>query len=163
MQEEQPYTGFIINECSASREVESYYNQAPDIVKRKFNALEFKLAVSKNLNQKYGISYSIMAITDYNTKTIYIEYSQGNQSSVIHELGHFVDWYSSGSSTQEFCDIYNSELNIFRSIHNTSIQNTNTTKEFFAEAFQEVVWHPIVQSNCPLTYNYILSRVYLQF
>lgn len=86
-----------------------------------------------HFNGKYS---SVQGLTNYNEKYILIENRDNAiNESTIHEFGHFLDYYLNfASSTEEFRNIYNDEVEKFKS----NISNSGCVRnerEFFAETF----------------------------
>lgn len=110
---------------------------------------------TENLAAKFGYDYSIMAITDYGSRAVYI--AEGNPAYVIdHEIGHVVS-YERGNlhSTAEFDACFQAEHSSMLNFDNTHPNNVNTPVEYFAEAFQEYMKDTgNMQVYCPSTYNY---------
>ena len=142
--------------------VESYYNKLPENVRQYFQQSGWKITVSgTSLGPRWGYSYSILALTVYGDKQIWIDNRNEAKSSIVHETGHFID-YTQGftSSSQTFSDIYSAEMVGFCAYHKTHVNNTNTAMEYFAEAFQQCVYDPSgMATACPQTYNYIMNIV----
>ena len=92
----------------------------------------------ENISNTYfnGRYYSVEGATIYESKIIVIEARKSAiYESTIHEMGHFVD-YENGftSESNEFSDIYNNEVELFKSRITNSSCVTNK-QEFFAETF----------------------------
>lgn len=83
------------------------------------------------------------------------------KSSVLHEMGHIMD-YQLGwvSKSDEFTSIYNSEVEIFKSIWNTDSQNTSNSTEYLGESFLVYITNPnLLKDSCPETYNFLVDFV----
>lgn len=140
--------------------VESYYNMVPSNVRAHFENSGWSITiVSGNLNNRFGYSYSIQAITVYAESKVYIDNRSTAADSIIHEMGHHIDDASGNpSQTQEFADIRNSELSAFTSFWSTHSNNTGTASEYFAEAYQAAILESgTMASKCPETYEFVMK------
>lgn len=142
--------------------VEKYYTRIPENVRNYFQNSGWHITVSaSSLGPRYGYPYSILALTVYDEHQIWIDDRNSAKDSVVHEIGHFID-YTSGwtSDTLEFSDIYAVEKDAFCMYHGTHQNNTNTALEYFAESFQQCIYNPVgMQTACPQTYTYIMTIV----
>ena len=103
----------------------------------------------------------IVAVTNYQgtKKECSINISEKDSTAVLHEMGHFIDYYCGFlSKTDGFQSIWGSELEAFKAFHYTADANTSTVNEYFAESFQVFIESPDeLQENCPQSYNYIIK------
>lgn len=118
-----------------------------------------------NLSQKFGFTRKIMALTSYQEYIIYLE-PRKKDNALLHEVGHALEehyfellgYYP--SDTPEFDAIRKSEYNAMIKVFPTNKYNYNTSEEYFAEAFQNVILDSDTMSNiCPMTYNFINSLI----
>ena len=137
--------------------VYNYYLCVPENVRMHFEQCGGKVQIVNNLGY---LGYSEQVL-ETNECTIWIDNREKAKDAVIHELGHFVEYYcGSVHDTPEFYNIWASEVNTFKGIDNTDDANTNTPKEYFAESFYYVIMHPdIMSQNCPQTYNFIMMCI----
>lgn len=113
-----------------------------------------------NIASKYfGGSYSnVMGATKMDAKQIIIQNKKSCvQASIIHEMGHFIDnYFDYPSLSDEFWEIYNSEIDTFRS----RIPNSSAIRdelEFFAHTFYYSVKDP---SKCtPMALQFVENYV----
>ncbi len=113
-----------------------------------------------NIASKYfGGSYSnVMGATKMDSKQIIIQNKKSCvQASIIHEMGHFIDnYFDYPSLSDEFWEIYNSEIDTFRS----RIPNSSAIRdelEFFAHTFYYSVKDP---SKCtPMALQFVENYV----
>ena len=160
------YSGFILSDGVDDKwlsKLESNYNKVPQNVRDKFESDGWSIICT---SQKLGImfysdsSLSVQAVTDQLNRKIWVEGRDAAMSSVIHEIGHYIDISSSSSwlsSEQEFFDIFEEEVESFRSVVNTHANNTKTTFEYFAEAYEVSIEHPdLILKYCPKTYEYVM-------
>lgn len=96
--------------------------------------------VSNQLEDILNIDYNILAYTNPDNKTIYIEDRQkAIRKSLIHEIGHYIDIrenYISDSDT--FLDIYEKHSK-YSNIADKELYNNFSNKEYFAASFQEYI------------------------
>lgn len=93
---------------------------------------------NENLSKKFfnGAYKTVIGVTITASKQIYIQNNKNSiERSLIHEFGHYLDWYSNyPSNNLEFKQIYNKEVKAFKSrITNSSC--VSNEKEFFAHIF----------------------------
>ena len=138
--------------------VMSYYQIIPYGLRSAIETNGWKIVISnKSLKERFKLSQSALAITEYQSKTIYIDNRISACKSVIHEVGHVVDFLNgSVSLTSSFYEVYISEKDIFTALWQTDSNNTATTIEYFAETFEaSVINSQLMKDNCPNTYDYI--------
>lgn len=112
-----------------------------------------------NLAAAYGYSGSIVGITDYETKTVYIANKwSAIRRATIHEIGHALDnAHGTVSCTSEFKSIYYSERYDFHDC--TSVGDGHETSdviEYFASVYQNMILnYDATKSDVPETVAYI--------
>lgn len=146
------------------KKINEAYLMIPNNVRQNYEENGWAVYVTtENLGQKYfGRKMSILALTVTEEKAIYIDDHEKAARSVIHEMGHYID-YSFGfiSSTDEFSSIFREEAEKFRSIHYTHINNTCTELEYFAESYLVMITEPdILIEYCPKTYEFLKKYSY---
>lgn len=114
---------------------------------------------SEDFGAEYGFSFEILALTIYDRKTIYISDKTSAEKSILHEVGHALD-YTCGfvSDRKEFSAIYDAEKNVFCSTFNVNANghNASSTIEYFATSYHYYITNPeLLKENCPKTYEYI--------
>ena len=116
---------------------------------------------SEDFGADNGYSYSLLALTIYGTKTIYIDDRTKAEPSIIHEVGHIIDnTFGFCSESQEFTNIFNTEHGNVSKFWKTHHNNTDTRIEYFAESFLIYVMQPEdLQTYCPQTYDYITNVI----
>lgn len=140
--------------------VEKYYNKLPENIRLYFQNSGWKITVSaQGLGERYGYSFSILALTIYEEQQIWIDNRSSAKGSIVHEMGHFIDCTQNWvSRTPEFAEIYAAEKEAFCLYHGTHQNNTNTVLEYFAEAFQQCIYDSEgMQAACPRTYEYVMQ------
>jgi len=101
-----------------------------------------------------GQTEGVMGCTYYAKETIYVQ--TGDYSyCVIHELGHYLDYYYNYISTStDFVSIYNEEA------INLSEYSQTCSEEFFAEVYIYSILEPdTTAQSCPDAYEYINDLV----
>lgn len=144
---------------SFAAKVESEYAKVPENVRMHFQTGGWTLLVSAQpLAQRIpGYGNSILGFTDSDCKTIFIDNREKAIASVVHEMGHYIDWANGlPSESDEFLSIYNTEVVTFCSIHSTHSANTSTPMEYFAEFYEVMIRNPeSVAKDCPQTYEFV--------
>lgn len=147
-----------VNSTFAAK-VEREYLKVPENVRIHFQTGGWKLLVSyENLAKRIpGYGNSILAFTDSDVKTVFIDNRDAAAKAVVHEMGHYIDWANGlPSESEEFLSIYNAEVATFCSIHSTHSANTSTPMEYFAEFYEVMIRNPESVANaCPRTYEFI--------
>lgn len=153
---------FIVGEKGVSSNVlKSVYNHFMNVplnVRKSFIKDGWKIViVANNLNKRFGYTSSILGLTVYKDKTIYIDNRSKAATSVEHEIGHYVNYkYDWIDTSNEFRNIYAEERKDFIKFTGSIAANTSTTIEYYAEAYQEYLWHPNkLKKYCPRTYEFI--------
>ena len=171
-----PVSGFAADVCTQSNVVQAegtvsktrvnnvnaYYLGIPENVRQYLEDRGWTFICSaQSFGKRYGYTGSILALTVYNDKVIYIDNRKKAEPSIVHEVGHAIDYsYGFTSNSQEFNDIFAVEHNNVSSFWKTHHNNTDTAVEYFAEAFQIYVQQPEnLQTYCPQTYDYIQNIV----
>lgn len=142
------YSGIIQKQGNVSdtrlANIEAYYVKIPQNIRTYVESLGWKYVCSdNNFGAQYGYTGSILALSVYDEKLIYIDNRQKAEDAIIHEVGHALDW-SLGfiSYQQEFLNIFYAEVETFRTIDQTHANNTASTIEYFAEAFAFSILNP---------------------
>lgn len=142
------------------KKINTYYMMIPENIRNSFVNNGWTLYVTnENFGKKYyGYDISILALTLYYEKVIYIDDREKAVTSVIHEFGHYIDCVSGFvTNSKEFGEIFLEECETFKTIHSTHSNNTSTPMEYFAEFYQEIILHPdSIKDSCPKTYEFIL-------
>ncbi len=144
-------------------EVVSYYNMVPAHVRAAFETDGWHVeVVSTNIRTKaISTSDTIAALTVFESKTIYI--SIYDSVSIIHEMGHYLDYKHNFCSTNLNASTYASDLNGFYMLDgDTHVHNYSTTPEYFAESFMLYIMRPEeFRQYCPGTYDFITEALNL--
>ncbi len=155
---------FVQGESGASADIiratNQYYCAVPENIRNSFQNGGWQIIVcNSSLGPRWGYS-SILALTVYDTHTIYIDQRAQAAKEIMHEMGHYVDWASGfASQTGEFNAIWQAEVGTFCNYHSTASANTNTALEYFAEAFMQCIYDGgSMQSLCPQTYEFVMTR-----
>lgn len=165
--ENQSYSGIIQREGnvpdSMLDSIDYYYSMIPSNVRNYLEVCGWKYVCSnEDFAGKYGYTHSVLALTVYEDRLIYIDNRNSAQDAILHEAGHAFDasmgFISDNSS--EFTDIYNEEKESFCEVWSTHANNTESASEYFAEAFYVLMVNPnLVSTNCPRTYEYIMRYI----
>jgi hypothetical protein len=144
----------------------SNYYRIPEVARNKFEDFGGVLSITnENLGEKFfnDSSKHIVAVTSYkgSSKECSINIGTKDATSVLHEMGHFVDYVCGYlSDTEEYKGIWGSEVEAFKSFHYTADENTSTANEYFAESFQVYIESPNeLQEKCPQSYGYIVNTL----
>lgn len=159
------YNGFIVNGGGVSDKwlfkLEANYIKIPENVRLNFQTNGWSIICT---NEKLGAKFfasdiSIQAVADSSTKTIWVEAREAAMPSILHEMGHYIDWQCGHISTlSEFNSIYVAEVDTFKSIITTNSNNTASASEYFAEAYQVSLEYPdLLSQYCPLTYEFVVG------
>lgn len=142
------------------------YMMVPENVREHFTNDGWTIyATTEDIGQKYyGHKMNILALTVTGEKAIYIDNRKKAANSLIHEMGHYIDYSNDFiSSSEEFAEIYNEEVSTFRSIHSTHANNTATAVEYFAEFYMVAILDPEkVKDKCPRTYEFVMRYADVQ-
>lgn len=125
-------------------------NLIPNNIIETFVERQYTICVTnENLKNKLTLvqgetSYDNIKIIGFLDRTdgiLYIYYdgiTTNNTYTVIHEFGHFADYfvYGNPSGTGEFEEIYNNEYEVIQTQTNI---NVNNERELFAETFKSVI------------------------
>lgn len=163
-EDEEKSTGIIEAEGdipeSRIKNIEANYKTIPENIR---NHLESKgwryICTDRNFGRENGFKGSILALTEWKDRIIYIDNRDAAEKSILHEVGHAVDKENLAPSvSQDFTAIFNSEKCAFCSVWNTDHNNTDTSVEYFAECFYVYFANPeILSASCPATYAFIDS------
>ena len=84
-----------IDADKAKSYVEGYLSKIPVQILNVFDSENWKIIITnEDLKEKFGFTYDIYGVTDYDAKTIYTYASEDAiQYGLGHEIGHFVDMY----------------------------------------------------------------------
>ncbi len=160
-----PYEGFVQKEGNVDDkwlyEIEARYVVIPENIRGHFQRNGWSIVCTEyDLGARFFDSQiRCGGVTDYENKTIWIEDRQSAMRFVPHEIGHYIDKQNGwASSSQEFWDIYCSEVETLRSLIKTHPNNLATPKEYFAEAYSTIIVNQnLMIENCPNTYDYIMN------
>lgn len=159
------YSGFIVNDGGVADKwlfkLEANYLKIPENVRNNFqnNGWSVVCTTSKLGEKFFSSDMSVQAVADNATKTIWVEAREAAMTSILHEMGHYVDWQNGWvSMTNAFRDIWLCEVDTFKSIITTNDSNTSSPSEYFAEAYQVSLEYPdLLSQYCPQTYEYVVT------
>lgn len=120
-----------------------WHNTVPQWLKNKFANSGWRIIVSETpLNKRFGYSGSIAGLTSYGNLTIYLDNRETIMDrTIIHELGHFVD-YENGfvSYSDEFEAIFAEEKYAYRDpIGVGDGHHISNSTEYFASVFRDII------------------------
>ena len=114
--------------------------------------------IADNVGNAVGLyDTNILALCVPEQRYIIVGSACQESDAILHELGHAIDAeLRYQSKSKDFDAIYKAESPIFIKTHLTAKENTATSIEYFAEAFQEYIMNPTyLYNNCPQTYAFI--------
>ena len=164
--EEVRPVGAVVYEGAISQNmidgVYKYYSMIPEALRKRFESDGWVINIStRDFGSEWGFSKSVVALFCPPKDTIYIDANHGSSafSSVVHEMGHYLDMCCGNVSYRdEFVEIWNTELESYKSFSSAHPDNYNTPHEYFAEAFAScILEESTMREKCPLTYEYIMG------
>ena len=145
---------------SRIKNIEANYKTIPENIRNHLESNGWRyICTDRNFGRENGFKGSILALTEWKDRIIYIDNRDAAEKSILHEVGHAVDKENLAPSvSQDFTAIFNSEKCAFCSVWNTDHNNTDTSVEYFAECFYVYFENPeILSASCPATYAFIDS------
>ena len=135
--------------------VAQYYSACPQSVRESFEADGWKVVVTSGPLKCAGVKNRVLALTEFGNRTIYV--GPNDASSVVHEMGHYVDFKNGYASSLISDEVYSQELSGLLSIDpGVDSHNVSTKLEYFAECFFALVTNPVgAQGSIPRTCEYI--------
>ena len=145
-------------DLEVSKEIVNYYYMIPENVRNHFENSDWKIVLySGSLEDKYGFTVSIRACTDVDEHTIYLNNKEDAKNSIIHEMGHYIEYVNDWPDDLPECaEVQNAEVEIFRDETGANNANTQTTCEYFAEAYYQFILDPSLKDKCPTTYEFVM-------
>ena len=135
--------------------VAQYYSACPQSVRESFEADGWKVVVTSGPLKCAGVTSRVLALTEFGNRTISV--GPNDASSVVHEMGHYVDFKNGYASSLIPDEVYSKELPGLLSIDpGVDSHNVSTKLEYFAECFFALVTNPVgAQDSIPRTCEYI--------
>lgn len=143
---------------SRIKNIEANYKTIPENIRHHLESNGWRyICTDRNFGRENGFKGSILALTEWKDRIIFIDNRDAAEKSILHEVGHAIDKENlSPSVSQDFTAIFNSEKCAFCSVWNTNHNNTDTSVEYFAECFYVYFANPeILSASCPATYAFI--------
>lgn len=142
---------------------QTYVDKVPSKVFNAISSIGYQMKLVDDPAKEVGYDKVWCGVTSPTTKTIYIQAKESKfRRAIVHEIGHaFCDYLGNVALGEAFTAIYNEEANNLV-VHDymTDYHFKENAQEYFAEAFQEYVYHPSeLQSNAPKTYEFVKSCV----
>lgn len=138
--------------------VRRYWAMLPETTKQDFMAQGWHVEVTSEELHLEGYSAQILAITSFNRKTIFL--SDSDSTSVVHEMGHYVDWRHGMCHNNIPDDMYQSEKPAAMELGGGSAGNYCNKQEYLAECY----WlyfkdNEGFKKTCPETYAFIQANM----
>lgn len=151
--------GFVTGEAGTSPRVVQRANQIwdqqiPQNIKDRLIKYGWSIVVSKqDLADRFGYSGSIAGITEFESKTIYLDNRESAVTrSLVHEVGHAVDTIACTPSDSH----YFAELMAEETPYCPDGDNRNSAQECFANVFQYIIQYgDSYASYSPKMYEYV--------
>lgn len=143
---------------SRIKNIKANYKTIPENIRNHLESNGWRyICTDRNFGRENGFKGSILALTEWKDRIIYIDNRDAAEKSILHEVGHAIDKENLAPSvSQDFTAIFNSEKCAFCSVWNTNHNNTDTSVEYFAECFYVYFANPeILSASCPATYAFI--------
>ena len=136
----------------------SNYELVPLNIRNAFENDGWKMIVVNGdleIDEDLGDNSKVGAMTVYNDKVIYL--TLYDPTSVIHEMGHFLDYKNNFCSLFFPAYVYADEWGKMIAVaEHTHVHNYSTTPEYFAESFNMwVTKHDAFCNACPGTARYL--------
>lgn len=131
--------------------VETYFNMLPENVRKSFKANGWVYKkVNYNLGKAKGFGTSILGLTEFYEKVVYIDRREKADSSILHEMGHVfgdhIFWENQtgtlGCYSKEFISLWESHYLEWHEAYGQSIENYNTLMEGYAQCFEIYILKP---------------------
>ena len=148
--------------------VETNYLKIPEKIRVMYREDGGRIIVGNDFRKDFELTEKTggIFVLDYDeennpTYTIYVEDSMYTATTVVHEIGHYVDCKTGYiSESEEFEVIYKEEMGNFVDKYTPPEHNYNTVQEYFAESFMKCfVDTEDMQNVCPKTYEFIMNVV----
>lgn len=160
------YDGVIINDCDASniylRKLDKELDNVPAFIKSEFFESGGEIHVVNYLSDSsntLGENFRIVGQYNVMENNIYMLYSFDNTDAIVHEFGHYFD-VSHEIIDSKFVEIYKTEAESFSEHVANNSHFTSTTREFFAEGFNQFIYEPErLDKACPELSLYIQDKI----
>ena len=148
--------------------VETNYLKIPEKIRVMYREDGGRIIVGNDFIKDFGLTKKaggifVLAYDEEKnpTYTIYVKDSMYTTTTVVHEIGHYVDCKTGYiSESEEFEAIYTEEMSNFVDKYTPPEHNYDTALEYFAESFENCfVDAEGMQNVCPKTYDYIMEVV----
>ena len=119
----------------------NYWYVLPIEIRNQFESDNWNIIITSNsLEESLNINHNILAYTNPDTKTIYIESRQkAIRKSFIHEIGHYIDIRQDFiSNYDDFLELYNSTSE-YADVQDKELYTNFNSKEYFAISFQNYI------------------------
>ena len=140
--------------------VEDYFCMFPEAVRNAFYEDGWTWEkVDYELGPVFGFG-SILGLTIWAEKQIYIDYKDSANTAILHEVGHAFEYSShvKGVRSNEFIDLYNEHWEEWWNNYGMHIDNYNTPEEAYAQCWEIYILNPNCLDN--ETRTFIESEIY---
>lgn len=143
--------------------VAEYWNRIPYAVRTAFYSDGWDLYLLEGedaIENRFGYDFSVCGITVIESKAIYVETGEKKiRRALIHEAGHFWDWYCGGiSETESWIDAYFSDRYTFDEQEKIDNHCISSPVEFYAEIFAQGILHQdTCAASAPNAYHLIFA------
>ena len=124
--------------------VEDYFNMFPEAVQNAFYDMGWNwVKTDYDIGEAFGYG-SILGLTIWAEKQIYINYTDKANAAILHEVGHAFEYspYVKGVRSQEFLDLYNEHWKEWYYNYGMHINNYNTPEEGYAQCWEIYMLEP---------------------
>ena len=153
-----------IDADKAKSYVEGYLSKIPVQILNVFDSENWKIIITnEDLKEKFGFTYDIYGVTDYDAKTIYTYASEDAiQYGLGHEIGHFVDMYMGDlSQTLEWDKLVKTINPQYTPAYYFTLGNDeNKGLEYFADSFLLYINDKLLLTRCSLEVNKFWNRLF---
>ena len=153
-----------VNEGIRQGYVEGYLSKIPVQILKAFDSENWKIIITnEELKEKFGFTYDIYGVTDYDTKTIYTYASEDAiQYGLGHEIGHFVDMYMGDlSQTLEWNKLVKTINPQYTPAYYFTLgNNENKGLEYFADSFLLYINDKLLLTKCSLEVSKFWNRLF---
>lgn len=153
-----------IDTDKAKNYVEEYLSKIPVQILKAFDSENWKIIITnEELKEKFGFTYDIYGVTDYDTKTIYTYASEDAiQYGLGHEIGHFVDMYMGDlSQTLEWNKLVKTINPQYTPAYYFTLgNNENKGLEYFADSFLLYINDKLLLTKCSLEVSKFWDRLF---
>ena len=130
--------------CESILTAEDYFNMFPEALQNTFYDMGWNWTKTDyDIAPVYGYD-SILGLTVWAEKQIYVNYTDRANSSILHEVGHAFEYspYVKGAKSTEFLDLYSAHWEEWMYNYGMHINNYNTPEEGYAQCWEIYILEP---------------------